>query len=294
MKRKGLLFTLLIVLVMLVAACGQSTTSSNETANQQTNNGQLSSPNSTQENLIEEQKLVVGATAIPHAEILENVVAPLLAEEGITLEVRVFQDYVLPNKTLFEGDLDANYFQHIPYLESQNSQHSYGLVKVTGVHIEPMGGYSARYESIVELPDGALILHPDSVSEEGRILALLEAEGLIKLREGVGFNGNVRDIVENPKNLRFQGLEAATLTQAYVDGDLAIINTNYALQAGLSPAKDSLILEGPDNNPFVNVLATLEANAQNPLVQRLAEVLNSEEVRQYILEKYEGNVVPAF
>ncbi|GAA0369097.1 MetQ/NlpA family ABC transporter substrate-binding protein [Bacillus horti] len=293
LKRKGFILLALLLIVSLVAvACGQGEESA---PNEEQNQGETPSEG-TEENTneTETQVLKVGATAVPHAEILEEVVAPLLEEQGISLEVTVFQDYILPNKNLFEGDLDANFFQHIPYLTSQNEEHNYGLVEVAGVHIEPMGGYSDRYDSIEDLPDGALILHPDAVSEEGRVLALLESKGLITLAEGVGFYGTVRDIVDNPHNFEFRGVEAATLAQAYVDGDLAIINTNYALQAGLSPAEDSLILEEPDNNPYVNVLAALEANQNDEGIQKLAEALNSPEVRDYILEKYEGNVIPAF
>jgi D-methionine transport system substrate-binding protein len=277
MKKLALLFIVLVLSIFAVA-CGQSEQAEDKDVAESS----------------ESTIIRVGATPIPHAEILEEIVKPLLAKEGIELEVVEFQDYILPNQTLAEGDLLANFFQHIPYLDSQNKDHNYGLINVAGVHIEPMGGYSAKYNSIEELPDGALILHPDAVSEEGRVLALLESKGLIKLKEGVGFNGTVRDIIENPRNFEFKGVEAATLTQAYVDGDLAIINTNYALQAGLSPAKDALILEGPENNPYVNVLATVESNKDSELLKRLADALNSEEVRQYILEKYEGNVVPAF
>jgi D-methionine transport system substrate-binding protein len=275
--KKKLLILMVLVLVVAVAACGQAI------ENQVDN-----------EVVKEEPKILrVGASPVPHADIL-NIIKPLLAEEGIELIVEELQDYVTPNQFLVEGDLDANFFQHIPYLNSQNEQNDYGLVVVTGVHIEPMGGYSDKYKAIEDLPEGALILHPDAVSEEGRVLALLEAEGLIKLKEGVGFNGTVRDIVENPKKFEFRGVEAASLPHVYVDGDLAVINTNYALQAGLSPAQDALILEGPDNNPYVNVLATVEGKQDDPLIKKLAEALNSDEVRRYIEEKYKGNVVPAF
>jgi D-methionine transport system substrate-binding protein len=270
--KKSLWIVMVLVLVVAVAACGQ--------ANEQ---GSKEEP----------KVLRVGATPVPHADIL-NTIKPLLAEEGIELIVEELQDYVTPNQFLVEGDLDANFFQHIPYLNSQNEQNNYGLVVVTGVHIEPMGGYSDKYSTIEELPEGALILHPDAVSEEGRVLALLEAEGLIKLKDGVGFNGTVRDIVENPKKFEFRGVEAASLPHVYVDGDLAVINTNYALQAGLSPAQDALILEGPDNNPYVNVLATVEGKQDDPLIKKLAEALNSAQVRSFIEEKYKGNVVPAF
>lgn len=268
--KKLLSFALVLVLSFTLAACGDDAGEGQEL-----------------------EVLRVGATAVPHAEVLEFL-KETLAEEGIDLQVTVFTDYVTPNRALADGDLDANYFQHRPYLARQNEEHDYGLTEVTGVHIEPMGGYSKEYNSIDELPDGATILHPDAVSEEGRVLALLEEKGLIKLADGVGFNGTVRDIVENPRNFQFQGIEAAMLITAWVDADLAVINTNYALEAGLSPGDDSLVIESPDNNPYVNVLAVIEGNEDNPAVQKLAELLNSDAVRQFIEEQYNGAVLPAF
>ncbi|EGL82693.1 NLPA lipoprotein [Caldalkalibacillus thermarum TA2.A1] len=291
--RKLVLLSLVFVLALGLAACGQAGEQNDEAAPEETQE-ETTQEEGQEEGTVEGGKLVVGATQVPHAEILNEVVKPLLAEEGIELQVEVFSDYVLPNQFLAEGDLDANFFQHIPYLESQNEQHGYDLVVVTGVHIEPMGGYSAHYDSIEELPEGAKILHPDAVSEVGRVLKLLESHGLIKLADDVGFYGTVRDIVENPHNFEFVGMEAATVAQAYEDADLAIINTNYALQVGLTPAQDALILESPEDNPYVNVLATVKERENDPLIQKLAEALNSEEVRQFIEERYEGNVLPAF
>jgi D-methionine transport system substrate-binding protein len=293
--KKLLLLSFVLVLGIALAACGQAEEQTEEEGTNQTNEKTDQAQEETADKTAnkEPKVLKVGATPVPHGDMLK-IVKPLLAKEGIELEIVEFQDYVTPNQFLAEGDLDANFFQHIPYLKSQNEQHNYGLVVVTGVHIEPMGGYSDKYDSIEDLPEGGLILHPNAVSEEGRVLALLESQGLIKLKEGVGFNGTVRDIVENPKGFEFQGVEAASLPQLYKDADLAVINTNYALQAGLSPAKDSLILESPKDNPYVNVLATVEAKKDDSLIQKLAEALNSEEIRQYIEEKYEGNVVPAF
>jgi D-methionine transport system substrate-binding protein len=293
--KKLLLLSFILVLGVALAACGQAGTENEANQTGEKQEETVSDANTTGEEATNEEPkvLIVGATPVPHGDILK-VVQPLLAEEGIELQIEEFQDYVTPNQFLAEGDIDANFFQHVPYLDSQNEQHNYGLTVITGVHIEPMGGYSDKYDSIEELPQGGLILHPDAVSEEGRVLALLQSQGLIKLKDGVGFNGTVRDIVENPKEFVFQGVEAASLPQLYKDADLAVINTNYALQAGLSPAKDSLILEGPEDNPYVNVLATVEAKKDDLLIQKLAEALNSEEVRKFIEEQYEGNVVPAF
>ncbi|WP_202080340.1 MetQ/NlpA family ABC transporter substrate-binding protein [Caldalkalibacillus salinus] len=277
--KKILQFGFIFALILVLAACGQGQGGDNEGAGNE--NGE------------EVQELTVGATLVPHAEILEFV-KPMLEEEGIALDIVEFTDYTTPNQTLDAGEIDANFFQHIPYLKAENEAAGYNLVDVVGVHIEPMGAYSAHYDSIEELPQGATILHPMAVSEEGRFLALLESEGLITLEEGVGFNGTVDDIVDNPKELEFTGVEAATLPALYQDGDLAIINTNYALEAGLSPAEDALILESPDDNPFVNVVATIEGQEDDPRIQALVEAITSEEVRQFIEENYEGNVIPAF
>ena len=264
-------WTLLLVLALslLLAACGSSSDS--------------------------ESKLVVGATNVPHAEILEEA-APLLEEKGIELEIVPFTDYILPNKSLAEGDLDANYFQHIPYLESQIADNGYDFVNAGGIHIEPIGVYSQKYESLDELPEGAEIIMSSSVSDHGRILSMLEEQGLIKLKDGVEkVSATVDDIVENKKNLTFKtDIDAALLPQVYKngEGDAVLINSNYALDAGLNPAEDPIAIESAENNPYVNVVAVNKGDEDNENIKALIEVLHSEDIQNFILEKYEGSVVP--
>jgi len=234
--------------------------------------------------------LTIGASPIPHAQLL-NLVKEELAAQGITLRVVEFTDYVQPNTALIAGDLDANFFQHIPYLES-NAEWSSRLVSAFGVHIEPFGLYSRRYRSIAALPNGATIAIPNDPSNGGRALLLLQANGLIRLREGSGLNATPRDIVSNPKNFRFQELEAAQLPRSLQDVDAAAINGNYALQAGLNPASDSLIIEGAES-PYVNIVVVQKGNERNPKIIALKNALLSERVRNYINRNYEG-VVPVF
>lgn len=235
--------------------------------------------------------VTVGASAIPHAEILEHI-KPQLEKEGVKLEVKVFQDYVVPNKAVEEGQIDANFFQHIPWMETTNKEKNYHLVKVVGVHIEPMGAYSKKIKSADEIKDGATVAIPNSTSEITRVLLLLDSQNLIELdnREG---DKNLDNIKSNPKNLQFKLLEPALLPRVLDQVDLAIINTNYALQAKLNPVEDSLFIEGSDS-PYVNVLATKQGNENNPALQKLAKALTSPEVKQFIESKYKGAVVPAF
>lgn len=240
-------------------------------------------------------KLVIGASNVPHAEVLEFA-APILLEEGIEIEVVRFQDYVLPNRNLADGELDANYFQHVPYLNAQNEQEGYGFVNAGGIHIEPIGIYSQKWESLDQLPEGAEIIMSSAIPDHGRILAMLEQQGLIKLAEGVGISATLDDIVENPKNFKFQDrVEASLLAQAYLngEGDAVLINSNFALGAGLSPGQDAIALESPENNPYVNVIAVRGGEETRPELQKLVEVLQSDAVRDFILETWKGDVVPA-
>ncbi|MGL4522507.1 MAG: MetQ/NlpA family ABC transporter substrate-binding protein [Bacilli bacterium] len=241
-----------------------------------------------------EDKLVVGASVVPHAEILEHV-KPLLEEKGIELEIKTFKDYVLPNKALASEDLDANFFQHIPYLEQQIAENDYKFTNVASVHIEPIGVYSKRYKDIKDLPNGATVLLSNSVADHGRVLSLFESQGLITLKDDVKkSDAKIEDIVENPKNLSFEPkYDAALLSQIYNkdQADLVVINTNYALEAGLNPLKDSLFLEGSES-PYVNILVSREDNKNEEGIQALAEVLTSQEVQQWIADKYDGKIVP--
>lgn len=234
--------------------------------------------------------LRVGATPVPHAEILERV-KPLLAREGIELEVVTFTDYVQPNLALAADELDANYFQTIPYMESFNRDRGSDLTTVARVHVEPMGLYSRRVKSLAGLPNGATIGVPSDPTNTGRALLLLQSAGLLKLRPGAGVDASVLDVAENPRGLKFSELESAQLPRALPDVDAAVINTNFALEAGLNPTRDALTIEGA-NSPYVNVLAVRAAQTKDPRVQALARALSGPEVRKFIEERYKGAVVP--
>ncbi|MFD2922708.1 MetQ/NlpA family ABC transporter substrate-binding protein [Halobacillus naozhouensis] len=239
-------------------------------------------------------EIKVGATSVPHAEILQQA-KPILEEKGITLKIEEYQDYILPNKDLAEGRIDANYFQHIPYLKAQEAEHGYDFANLGGIHIEPMGIYSKDISSIDEIEEGTTVIMSRSVADHGRILSLLEREGLIKLDEGVDkVNATVDDIVENPKNLKFDtGVDAAILPKTYKreEGALVAINTNYAIQAGLNPSEDALILEDSES-PYVNVVAAQSEDKDSKALQTLVDVLHSEEIQTFIKEEYDGAVVP--
>lgn len=240
------------------------------------------------------KELVVGASNVPHAVILEEA-KPLLKKEGIDLKIVKFQDYVLPNKALDSKELDANYFQHIPYLESQIKENGYKFENAGGIHIEPIGVYSQKYKSLDELPEGATIIMSNSVADHGRMLSLLQQEGLIKIAEGVDPTvAQVKDIAENPKKLKFKAdVEAGLLPQVYKNkqGDAVLINTNYAIDAGLNPMKDAIALEGKES-PYVNIITVREGDKDNKEIKALVKVLHSKEIQDFIVEKYEGAVVP--
>ncbi|WP_421682913.1 ABC transporter substrate-binding protein [Stutzerimonas urumqiensis] len=238
------------------------------------------------------EELTVAATAVPHAEILEHI-KPALAKQGVELDVKVFTDYVQPNIQVAEERLDANFFQHQPYLDEFNKGRGTELVSVAGVHIEPFGAYSDKHTSLDALPEGANVVIPNDATNGGRALLLLDKAGLITLKDGAGITATVKDIAENPKKLQIRELEAATLPRVLTQVDLALINTNYALEAGLNPTKDALIIEGNDS-PYVNILVARPDNKDSAAMQKLAKALHSDEVKQFIDEQYKGAVVPAF
>jgi D-methionine transport system substrate-binding protein len=235
--------------------------------------------------------LTVGATPVPHAELL-NLVKEDLAAQGITLVVREFTDYVTPNTALIAGDLDANYFQHIPYLET-NAEWSSKLVSAFGVHVEPLGLYSNTIKNAADIRDGASIAIPNDPTNGGRALLLLQSKGIIGLKAGVGLTATPLDIASNPKNLRFRELEAAQLPRALPDVDAAVINGNYALEADLNPVTDSLILEGADS-PYVNIVVVQRGKEQDARIQALSRALRSQKVKDYINKTWNGSVVAVF
>ncbi len=238
------------------------------------------------------EELKVAATAVPHAEILEFV-KPKLAEQGVELEIKIFTDYVQPNIQVAEKRLDANFFQHQPYLDEFNKGKGTDLVSVTGVHIEPFGAYSSKYKSLDELPDGANVVIPNDATNGGRALLLLAKAGVITLKEGAGITATPKDIADNPKHIKVRELEAATLPRVLTQVDLALINTNYALEAKLNPIEDALVIEGSDS-PYVNILVARPDNKDSAAMQKLVEVLHSQDVLQFMAEKYAGAVVPVY
>lgn len=237
--------------------------------------------------------LKVGASASPHAEILEFV-KPILAEQGITLEIKIFNDYVQPNLALDRGEIDANFFQHQPYLETFCRDHNLQLVALGKVHIEPLGIYSRKVGALSELNDGITIPIPNDVVQTGRALALLQAAGLIELKDGVGTKGTLQDIVSNPKKLRVLPLDAPQLPRVLDDPQVgaAVINGNFALEAGLNPSKDAIYLENSDS-PYANVLAVRADRQDEKAIVILNKALQSEATKKFIQEQYQGAIIVA-
>ena len=238
------------------------------------------------------ETLTVAATPVPHAEILEFV-KPALAKEGVDLKVKVFTDYIQPNVQVAEKRLDANFFQHQPYLDEFNKAKGTSLVAVTGVHLEPLGAYSNKIKDLKDLPSGANVVIPNDATNGGRALLLLAKAGLITLKDPTNILSTLKDIAENPKDLKIRELEAATIPRVLTQVDLALINTNYALEAKLDPSKDALVIEGNDS-PYVNILVSRADNKDSDAMQKLAAALHSPEVKKFITEKYKGAVLPAF
>lgn len=236
--------------------------------------------------------LSVAATPVPHAEILEFV-KPALAKEGVNLKVKVFTDYVQPNVQVAEKRLDANFFQHQPYLDEFNKSKGTNLVSVAAVHLEPLGAYSSKLKKLDELKDGATVVIPNDATNGGRALLLLDKAGLIKLKDSKNILSTPKDIVENKKNLKFRELEAATIPRVLTQVDLALINTNYALEAKLNPEKDALVIEGSDS-PYVNILVARPDDKDSEDMKKLVAALHTPEVKAFILEKYKGAILPAF
>ncbi len=236
--------------------------------------------------------LKVGATPVPHAEIL-NEIKPLLAKDGIDLQIIEFTDYVKPNLSLNDKEIDANFFQHEPYLKKFAADRKLDLVNLVAVHIEPMGVYSKKLKDIKSVPDGAKVAIPNDPTNGGRALNILAKAGLIKLKDGVGISATVGDIVENPKNLKITEAEAAMLPRTLDDVDLAVINSNFAMEAKLNPTKDALFIE-PKDSPYANIVAVRKDDENRKEIQALKKALTSPEVKKFIEEKYKGAVIPAF
>lgn len=238
------------------------------------------------------EKVVIGASPSPHEEILEAL-ADEFKNEGVEVEVVAFDDYVQPNLALADGDLDLNYFQHLPYLEEFAKDHNLDLASVGPVHVEAMALYSTKYNSVDEIPDGAEILIPNDPSNGARALLLLAEEGLIELNDPTDVKATEEDIISNPKNLKFTALDAVNIARSYQDVDGGIINANYAIDVGLDPSSDSLIKEG-QNSLYANLLVARAGEESKEAYQKVYKVLTSEAARKFIEEKYQGNISPAF
>ena len=276
MKKKLYLLLALVLAVASLTACGSSDKKDDS------------------KNAESKGTIKVAASATPHAEILEEA-KKILKDKGWDLQVQVFDDYVQPNNVVESGDFDANYFQHIPYLEQFNKEKGTHLVNAGGIHYEPFGIYPGTKKKLDELAEGDTIAVPNDTTNEARALLLLEANGIIKLKDGAGLTATVKDIAENPKNVKIQELEAAQVPRVKDEVAFVVLNGNYALQAGFSVSKDSIAYEKSDSEAaktYVNVIAVKKGNENKPGIKALVEVLKSDEIKKFINDKYDGAVVP--
>ncbi|MFJ4672195.1 MetQ/NlpA family ABC transporter substrate-binding protein [Kitasatospora purpeofusca] len=274
--RNALKFTSVLAtagIALSLAACGSNGDSSSSDAN---------------------APLTVVASPTPHGQILKYVKDNLADKAGLKLNVKEVTDYVTPNTAVQDGSADANYFQHVPYLEDFNKKRGTDIVSVEAVHLEPLGVYSKKVKAIADLPDGATIGLPNDATNEGRALKLLADNKLITLKDGAGTAATPADVTGNPKNLKWKELEAAQLPRSIADVDAAVINGNYALDSGLKPATDAIVLEKAEGNPYANILAVKKGKENDPRVKKLAELLHSAEVKKFIDDTFQGSVVPAF
>ncbi|WP_066457245.1 MetQ/NlpA family ABC transporter substrate-binding protein [Anaerotruncus rubiinfantis] len=291
--KKSLALVFALALCLSAAACGGSDAPASSAA------PAASAPASSEATdgssaLAETITLTVGASPAPHAEILEQV-KPLLEAEGIQLEIKEFTDYVMPNKVLDAGEIDANYFQHKPYLDNFNAENGTDLAAAAFIHFEPLGVYPGKTASLDALPDGGVVAVPNDPSNEARALQLLEKLGLIKLKEGVGLNATKLDIIENAKNLDIQEIEAAQLPRLLPDVDIAVVNGNYAVEAGIADTVlDAEDKESEAAQEFANIIAVRAGDESRPEIQKLIEALQSDTIRDYITNTYGGVVIPVF
>ena len=275
MKKKILGFAAVALLTVGLAACGNSSSGSSDSSSKE-----------------KSDTLVVGASPTPHAEILEHV-KPLLEEEGVTLEIKKFDDYVLPNKALADKDIDTNYFQHKPFFEKAVKENDYKFTDAGAVHIEPMGLYSKKIKDIKDLKEGATVITSSSESDWGRIITILQDADLVKVKDGVDLEtATFDDIAENPKKLEFKhDIDPSLLATAYQndEADLVAINANFAFGIDLNPADDSVLLEA-DNSPYVNVIAVRSGDESSDKIKKLVEVLHSDEIKDFVEKQWQGSV----
>ena len=290
--KKFLAFVLALAMVLALAACGGNSGAGNNSGNAG-NGGDAAGSNDA--GSTGGKTVTVGATPAPHAAILE-VAKKLMEADGYTLDIKEFDDYVTPNTSLEDGSLDANYFQHVTYMNDFNDERGAHLVNAAGIHYEPLGLYGGKTASLADLADGAKIAVPNDATNEARALLLLEQEGLIKLKEGVGVSATKSDAEENPHNFEFVEMEARLTPTVLQDVDMAVVNGNYAIDAGLKIA-DALAVESAEGDAaeaYVNVIAVKEGNENDEGIQELIKCLKSDEVKSFIEETYEGAVVPLF
>ena len=294
---KKLLSTVLAgALALSLAACGSTASSSAAASSEAASSEAVSSEAAAETNDLAGTTIKVAASPVPHAEIL-GVAKDILAEQGITLEIIEYTDYVQPNMVTESGEVDANYFQHTPYLDSFNEENGTHLVSVGAIHYEPFGLFAGKTATLDELADGAKIAVPNDTTNEARALQLLAAQGIITLKEGAGLTATKNDIAENPHNVDIVEMEAAQLPRTLADVDFAVINGNYAAEAGLNAATDALAVEDASSEAaqtFANILVVKEGNEDNPAIQALLAALQSEQVKNFIDETYSGAVVAIF
>lgn len=278
MKKK--LFAIVLGLVLVLTACG---------SNKDDQKAEAPAENAPTES----NEIVIGVSPVPHEEIIENLKDDF-KEAGLDVKVVVFDDYIQPNIQTNEGDLDANFYQHKPYLDAFNKEQGTDLVSIGGVHIEPLGVYSDKISDLNDLPEGATVIIPNDTSNGARALLILEKNGVIKLKDSTDVNATEQDIVENPKNIKFVPMEAASIAGVYKDADAAVINSNYALGAGLNPGTDSIAIEDAVDNPYANIVVVKKGREGEEKFKKFMEVLQSEKTKKFIEEKYEGAIIPAF
>ena len=283
-------------LALSLAACGSTASSSAAASSEAASSEAVSSEAAAETNELAGTTLKVAASPVPHAEIL-GVAKDILAEQGITLEIIEYTDYVQPNMVTESGEVDANYFQHTPYLDSFNEENGTHLVSVGAIHYEPFGLFAGKTATLDELADGAKIAVPNDTTNEARALQLLAAQGIITLKEGAGLTATKNDVVDNPHNVEIIEMEAAQLPRTLADVDYAIINGNYAQEAGFSVGTDALAVEDATSEAaqtYANLLVVKEGNEDSPAIKALTAALTSQAVKDYINENYDGAVVPIF
>lgn len=300
LKKLGIILTAVLTSTQILAGCGKTTISQSNgnaaSASKPDVSVSASAPANAGavENKTEKGTITVAASPTPHAEILAKA-AEILKEQGWTLKVTEFEDYVQPNLVVESGEFDANYFQHVPYLDDFNANNKTNIVNAGGIHYEPFGIYPGKKKALSDLAEKDTIAVPNDTTNEARALLLLQANGIIKLKEGAGLSATVLDIVENPLNIKIQELEAAQVSRVKDEVAFVVLNGNYALEAGFSVAKDSVAYEQSDSEAaktYVNIIAVKAGNEENEGIKALVEVLKSDAIVQFINETYDGAVVP--